>query len=398
MIKAQTIERIEYFYDMDPGVGNAMSFGSFPVTDSLFFSSPVATTGLTGGIHTLYIRTKDSDGRWSLAEPRTITVLPVILAAEYFYDVDPGLGNAISFGPFTNKDSVNFSMLIPTSGLISGIHTLYIRTKDSDGKWSLSEPRTITVLPTIVAAEYFFDIDPGIGNAIPVSSFSITDSVNFNTLIPTTELTGGNHLLYIRTKDSDGKWSLAEPRTFTVLPVITAAEYFYDTDPGKGNAIVIPTVSTGADSINFNYLFPTHQLTSGQHELYVRIKDSDNKWSLAEPRTFTIRNDTSLLVKIFIEGFYTGNYHMQAVADPVYQPLICDPLIIGLAYSDSPYAVFYEQPTYLMTDGTAVINLPSNALGQSYYIYVKARNSIEVWSKIPVLIATHTNYDFTLGE
>ena len=89
-------------------------------------------------------------------------------------------------------------------------------------------------------AEYFFDHDPGPGNGTPISVSTPGVSVSFPAHIPI-NLSPGFHWLGIRVKDSDGKWSLFQRRNFYVsqpgtdLPIITKAEYFFDTDPGVGN-------------------------------------------------------------------------------------------------------------------------------------------------------------------
>jgi hypothetical protein len=286
---SQMVSEGEYFWDTDPGpgLGNVISISS--PSDSVNFTLNISTSSLSLGQHYLYIRTRNSFGKWSLSERRSITITPVITAAEYFWDTDPGIGlaNLITIG--VAADSINIFQNISTGGLISGIHKLYIRTKKNDGKWSLSEPRTVTVLSTIIAAEYFWDTDPGIGlaNAIIVGGVP-SDSINFSQSISTIGLTAGNHILYLRTKKNDGKWSLSEPRIITVNPAIIAGEYFWDTDPGPGFANPITIAGLPTDSVNFTQSISTTGLASGIHRLYVRTKKNDGKWSLSEPRTVNI--------------------------------------------------------------------------------------------------------------
>ncbi len=384
----------EYFYDTDLGVGNGIAIPLAAFADSVNFNATFPTTGLSTGTHTLYVRTKDTEGRWSLSEARTITIIPSIVAAEYFYDTDLGVGNGVPIPAFAFADSVNFNATFPTTGLTPGTHTLYVRTKDTDGRWSLSEARTITIVPSIVAAEYFYDTDLGVGNGTPIPSFAFADSVNFNATIPTTGLTLGTHTLYVRTKDTDGRWSISEARTITLVPSIVASEYFYDTDPGVGNATPIST-SLNADSVNFNYLFPTNHLNLGTHALYVRTRDSDGRWSLTEPRAITLTADSALLVRIRIEGFYSAaTQSLASVLDPVNEPTICDQITISLAQNSAPYNIVFTQNTFLMTDGMATIVVPTGAAGNSYYIVVKHRNSLETWSKNPVTINQLTTFSF----
>ncbi|MFM9056326.1 MAG: hypothetical protein ACKOQY_06510 [Bacteroidota bacterium] len=209
---AQEIRRAEYFIDIDPGVNNGNPIQVVSPAYNVFQSVAVPTAGLAHGFHIVYIRTCNAVGVWSLSEGRTFTVSPVIVAAEYFVDSDPGVGNGTSISPGSVADSVNWSFSLPTITLTSGVHLLYVRTRNSAGVWSLSEGRSFTVSPVITAAEYFFNTDPGVGAgnalAVPVS----TDSLHASYTIPTVGLLPGANRLYIRTKTSEGKWSLSEPR------------------------------------------------------------------------------------------------------------------------------------------------------------------------------------------
>jgi hypothetical protein len=66
----------------------------------------------------------------------------------------------------------------------------------------------------------------------------------------------------------------------------------------------------------------------------------------------------------------------------------------------SPFSLLNQQPNFsreaiLHSDGSATAFFPASTLGNSYYIAVKHRSSIETWSKDSVTIASVTNYDFT---
>src|SRR5882724_9128510 len=93
----------------------------------------------------------------------------VITSAEYFYDVDPGSGNGIPFNVGIQGDTIAVSKNISTAGLTSGFHTICIRSIDINGVWSLYDYHSFYILPvvstvsSIVSAEYFFDVDLGVG-------------------------------------------------------------------------------------------------------------------------------------------------------------------------------------------------------------------------------------------
>jgi hypothetical protein len=240
----------------------------------------------------------------------------VITGCEYFFDTDPGIGNGTSIA-VTNGDSVIISTAIPTTGLASGFHRIYIRAQNIDGVWSLYEGRTFFIqdpLPlntTLEAAEYFFDTDPGVGNGTAFTT-SPGDSIIINTTVPTTGLSNGFHKMFVRAKDASGKWSLYEGRNFYIQEALTAntsqlsnAEYFYDTDPGVGNGTALNV--TAGDSLVITTIAPTTTLSNGFHKLFVRVKNTDNRWSHYEGRTFYILappDDQSQLQLDYAEYFF----------------------------------------------------------------------------------------------
>ena len=57
---------------------------------------------------------------------------------------------------------------------------------------------------------------------------------------------------------------------------------------------------------------------------------------------------------------------------------------------------FLSTTTMLYVNGTANVQLPATVFGNSYYIVVKHQNSIETWSKDPVLfMGNPIAFDFT---
>src|SRR5258706_9847063 len=204
-----------------------------------------------------------------------------ITSAEYFIDTDPGRGNGVAITVPTPGTVVNITANVSTVSLSSGFHFVAIRTKDANGTWGLFEARgfyissTTTNAADIVAAEYFFDNDPGPGNGTVASVGTSGGVVNFTAVIPTA-LSAGFHFLAIRTKGSDGIWGLYEKRGFYVSSStadaanITAAEYFFDADPGVGNGTATSVGASGA-VVNFTATIPT-ALSAGFHFLPIRTK------------------------------------------------------------------------------------------------------------------------------
>ena len=109
---------------------------------------------------------------------------------------------------------------------------------------------TTAFTQNITNAEYFFDHDPGPGNGNPISVGTPAPVVNFTAAIPV-NLSPGFHWLGVRTKDSNGKWGLFDRRDFYIgqttadMPIITAAEYFFDHDSGVGHGTAVTIMNPG---------------------------------------------------------------------------------------------------------------------------------------------------------
>jgi hypothetical protein len=163
-----------------------------------------------------------------------------IVAAEDFFDVDPGWGYGVVI-PVVSGEDVAVDVALPVRGLDEGRHMLFLRFQDKLGRWSLADGRVFYVNEDlgnpqesqIVAAEYFIDEDPGqgAGSGLVVtagSEISVTAQVVLGELDP------GLHRFYLRLLDEEGHWSIADCRLFyhnELMPtseehVLGAAEYF----------------------------------------------------------------------------------------------------------------------------------------------------------------------------
>jgi hypothetical protein len=78
---------------------------------------------------------------------------------------------------------------------------------------------------------------------------------------------------------------------------------------------------------------------------------------------------------------------------------IADEIILELHHASPPYALVDVAHTISVnTDGTASISLPA-ALGESYYLAIKHRNSLETWNAAPLSFDNLTiSYDFSIAQ
>jgi hypothetical protein len=305
----QEIIQAEYFIDEDPGYGNATPIAVAVGTDvEMNFTIPPGDIGF--GIHTLCVRVKDSNGKWSQTFKRIFIVQQLssdpdfpVSKMEYFIDEDPGYGNATPIAVAVGTD-VEMNFTIPPGDIGFGIRTLYARVKDSNGKWSQTFRRIFIVQQLssdpdfpVSKMEYFFDEDPGFGQGMPIEIQS-GDDITVAVEIPLSSLPEGLHTLYVRARDDNGSWGLVFYRSFLKFfasedePLVSRMEYFVNTDPGFGNGVAI-NMNTPKDIAMKYFLVDPQYLQPGNNTLYVRALDTRGRWGLVYHKTFEALQDES---------------------------------------------------------------------------------------------------------
>ncbi len=417
------VTKLEYFIDNDPGYGLATNVTVIANTNIANLVLAINPSSLTNGVHLLSIRAKDANGNWSL-QNSTILYKPYTLATpgaqpnitklEYFIDNDPGYGLATNVTVTAGTNIANVVIPINPATLSLGVHMLSTRTKDANGNWSLQnstilyKPYTLTTpgaQPNITKLEYFIDIDPGYGQATNVV---IPASTNIaNTIIPInpTSLTTGVHTFVIRSKDANGNWSLLnavilyKPYTLPTTgsqPNITKVEYYFDYDPGYGNATNVP-ITSGTNISNLVIPIDPFPLTVCEHAFHIRAKDANGNWSLLNYKPVTI--PMTIYMKLFLQGYYTGNGFMTStLTNEGVQSGPCadvDSVTVELHNPAAPYALAFSYKGVIRSDGILPCKFPSGVNGNSYYIAIRHRNAVQTWSAAPVLMSQTANYDFT---
>ena len=73
---AGNITSIEYFIDSDPGFGSGNNSITFtPSADITVINTPISLTGLSNGVHRLYMRSKNVNGGWSHTNINTFFIV-----------------------------------------------------------------------------------------------------------------------------------------------------------------------------------------------------------------------------------------------------------------------------------------------------------------------------------
>jgi hypothetical protein len=326
------IASVEYYFNTDPGVGNGTLIDIDPDVELLDQNFNISTTGLPIGTHQLFMRVVNVDGSISMHTHRNFRILDVpntntadIVEAEYYFNTDPGFGNGISIN-VANLDNLDEDYIISTSALPVGTHRMFMRVKNSNNRWSLYTHKMFKIADVpftnqadIVEAEYYFNTDPGFGNGTSIDVADM-DALDEDFIISTSGLPIGTHRMFMRVKNSSNRWSLYTHKMFRVSDVpltndadIVEAEYYFNTDPGFGNGTSIDVADI--DALDEDFLISTSGLPIGTHRMFMRVKNSNDLWSLYTNKVFRVgdvpfTNDATIVAaEYFIDvdpGFGNG--------------------------------------------------------------------------------------------
>lgn len=268
-VAATAQNKIEYFWNTDPGEGKGTKVGFSGETVNFELS----TEALPVGIHQLGIRAIEGN---NYSSTLLCTVIkPAVFASdakiEYFWDADPGVGKAVAYDVALDGDDVVVDMSLLTESLATGTHLLGLRVYN--GCWSNTSYYIVVVADGsahVSRMEYFWDTDPGVGKAESVPINGETSVIS----LPADNLSQGIHLLGIRAFGAS--WSNTMLRYVTVSSgddKVHTVEYFWDMDPGIGMATALPVDDQSSVALSLD----TESLAEGMHLLGIRAFGSS--WS-----------------------------------------------------------------------------------------------------------------------
>ena len=160
--------------------------------------------------------------------------------------------------------------------------------------------------------------------------------------------------------------------------------------------------ATGHDTtIVFNHTFSGQVFNCTLDFAVSTVAFDPDLWILSKNNT--VINDALILnLKTFIQGFYQGSGQMQAVLfknGGSINPAACDSITVELHDVTKPDSIVATCKALLNTNGNAqILFLSSSIINHSYYIAIHHRNSLETWSKNPLLFnSVSMSYDFSLA-
>jgi len=138
---------------------------------------------------------------------------PNIVQVEYWIDQDPGYGAATQVTGFTAQPDVQSLMNSIAFNLPVGLHHVGYRSKDASNRWSQTNFFTVHVIDSsngeISQIEYFWDTDLGYGISGDTTLANPTADISNGLLYADVpfNLSIGNHILFVRSKDNRNRWS-----------------------------------------------------------------------------------------------------------------------------------------------------------------------------------------------
>lgn len=226
------VTQTEYFFDEDPGFGKGIKAG---VTTGSTIKFKANVRGLKNGFHTLYVRGKNYEG-WGHCVAIPVTVYERsadIVGSEYFFDNDPGEGKGKFVESSTESAAVATISGESLTKLSHGFHTLYSRALSNDNTWTnpFGVPFVyLSLVSRVVRSEFYIDKDPGEGNG-KVATLDNNNNVYFQ--MKADNLKDGKHVLYVRSQDESGYWTVdyAIPFTYDMVKESVSWNDFISVSP-----------------------------------------------------------------------------------------------------------------------------------------------------------------------
>jgi hypothetical protein len=393
-IFGQQVTTGEYFFNNDPGLGNGTSFAISETSGEFTKVIDALVTNLPIGFNTFYVRAKQNTN-WSMFERSLFykidpninftedVSIKNLKYAEYFLDIDPGLGSGTSIS-ITKEKEINITFSLDISSLTQGFHTIYIRTKNEDDKWSTFDRSLFYISDKfegtfsdspIVKAEYFFDSDPGLDKGLGITLDASGKEINQTFSVDISNLIAGFHTVYFRGKNENNEWSMFERSLFYISsdysqleesPMV-AAEYYFNEfmDFGTGTSIPLVTNSEGDFETDIN----TGSLTEGEHLLFIRSKNEANVWSLYDVVTFTI--DTVLGIdKVLSKDFI------------IYPNVVKDIINIESQHAILSYQIYDVKGEIIQKNKLSNNNVDATGLTAGFYFLILKTEKGTVVKKI----------------
>lgn len=296
---AQQLSGYEYWFDGDMANRTFVGLsGSEADIDAC-----IATYGLANGLHTLYLRFKQTGGDYGYSAITTAQFFKVNMGAgskiEYWIDGDyEGTRKTVSAHVASTGDAIISTEAFDLSDVSAGMHRVYYRALGSDGVTCSA----VSMTPVMVGGgettqlEYWFDgqhDDENVSTITGNAAASGDAGTIFNGTLDLSTLSEGMHRMYYRGVNSTGVTSTAVSMTPVMvksrynvdniddLTVTTQAFWIDDEEPE------IHSVAHPGNIITQPYIKDLRKLSDGQHTVHVQFANSAGIWNAPLSQTFT---------------------------------------------------------------------------------------------------------------
>ncbi len=284
-----------------------------------------SASNLSRGIHLILYRVMDGYGVWSETVTRVLTVNGVPQAS--IVDIQPPTaneGDSVAFhGDYSDpeEDVVELVWELDLDGLLSdlkdfstadlsnGTHTISFRVRDGHGAWSEDAIATVTINGVPRASIVGIQPSPAnegdvvelLGGYIDfeddVVEFSWTSDIDGPLSaakdFTTSSLSNGTHAISFRVRDGHGVWSEYATETITVNgvprgmivrvwpnPAFEGDEVEFTGEGSDDGTVVEYRWTSSIDGLIGDEAVFTHSaLSSGEHEIVLKVKDDSGAWS-----------------------------------------------------------------------------------------------------------------------
>ncbi len=360
------ISAAEYFIDDDPGPGSGTNIDIDAAGQVVNITGDIGFENLSPGYHKLALRLFSPESGWGSPQSTFFFVseeqeIEFIQAAQYFVGSDPESAEIVDIdspedGAYDELiESVSLADVTIPDGA-TGVQNVGVRFQSSSGMWGPWRLSSVSIVEetdvlTIVAAEYFIDVDPGPGSGISIDAPAdgtfdeMEEEFDFPVSVDGLDL--GQHIVYLRLKSSDGRWGSPQGSLFRTSedaqPTIAGAEYFTNPATPEGGGIPFTPLDGAFNTLEEDVsalanMASLNTQTPGNYTIYVRFMNSRGEWGPMSSSPFTVEVRPQITTSIDTLDFgylFTGetrslNFTISNIGD-------ADLVVDSLEFSDPAY-------------------------------------------------------------
>jgi hypothetical protein len=307
----------------------------------------------------------------------------------------------------TSPYTLNVNPTVSTSYNLVSVNSLYCAG-------TVSGTGVVTILPTPVVT--LANFSPVCGNVITsLSGGSPAGGTYSGQGVQSGAINGnlagvGTHIItYTFGQGLGCQRSATKPITVLKAPAITG--FAPGTAPVGSNVSISGLDLAEVNSLTFNNLPATQFTVINDFAIQATVPASATSGLIRVTNSFGCTSSTvdpfavgtpapgaNLALKVFMQGFYAGSNNMLPVTDPFNAPSNVDTISVELRSALAPYGLVTSRKGPINTSGNGLFIFPAIFSGNSYYVVIKHRNSIETWSKQPISLPLGgSNYNFTIS-